>query len=577
MVHKGLIQETKTNKSYFFIVVVLSLISGAFAVLQAGYLAKIIHAVFMEGADLAEVAFWLGALAVIISCRAGVVWWIEVAAHRLAAKVKTDLREKLVAHLLALGPLYIARQETGSLVNLLTDGIENMEAYFARFLPQLFSAALVPLLVLAVVFPHDTAAGWLMVATAPLVPFFMILIGKLAEQKNKQQFDRLARLSAHFLDVLQGLTTLKIFGRSKEQVTVIARMAGDFRDTTLAVLRIAFLSALVLELIATISTALVAVTVGLKLLFAETVFIRAFFVLLLAPEFYLPLRLLGTHFHAGMAATTAADQIYTILSTPLPDRPSGARELIKQEQVSLVFDNVHFAYDHGTRPALNGASFTVHAGEKAALVGPSGAGKSTVAALLLGFAHLDQGSIKVNGVPLTEINRSDWLANVAYVPQQPHIFYGTVADNIRFGLTATREEIIEAAIEAGAHDFISQLPQGYDTVVGEGGRSLSGGERQRLAIARAFLRNAGFIILDEATAGLDPRTEAAVQQAARKLLSGRTAIVIAHRLTTVYACDKIIVLQEGQVTESGSHNELMAKEGVYRQMVTAFRGVQWEN
>jgi len=575
MVDKRLVGEVKQYKQLFFTLVGLGLGGGILVVVQADTLTKIIDGVFLGNLGLADVWVWMALLLVVMVVRAAFIWLNETLSHRLAARIKSSLRERLVKHLLALGPVQISGEQSGELISLLVEGVENIEPYFAKYLPQLFAAVLVPLLILGIVTPLDTLTAGILLITAPLIPLFMMLIGKLAEQKNKRQWETLSRLSAHFLDVLQGLTTLKIFGRSAEQAQVIARMSGQFRDATLDVLKIAFLSALVLELVATISTALVAVTVGLRLLYYKLTFSQAFFLLLLAPEFYLPLRQLGTHFHAGMAGTTVAERVYSVLSRPLDWRKQDRQpiSLSRQTHLCVEFEDVHYAYQGGDRPALKGLSLTIGAGEQVALVGPSGAGKSTVASLLLGFIAPTAGRIRVSGIPLCQIKRSDWLAQVAFVPQAPHLFYGTVADNIRLGRQdAPLEAVIEAARAAGADSFICKLPNGYNTVVGEGGHGLSGGERRRLAIARAFLKDAPFLILDEATAGLDPQTEAEVQQSLKGLMTGRTVLVIAHRMTTVYNADRIVVLNDGQAAERGRHAELMEKQGLYYQLVTAFRG-----
>ena len=572
MVHKVLLGEVKNHFRRLLAVVVVSVVNGCLAVGQAWLIAVIINKVFLGNGDLGDVQIWLGLLAALIVIRAVFVWLGDKVAHSLADCIKQDVRQRVINRLCALGPVPLTSRHSGDLVNMLTEGIENLEAYFARYLPQLVTAALVPILILGVVAVYDQVSALLMVVSAPLIPFFMVLIGRAAEKLNKQQWETLSRLNAHFLDVLQGLTTLKLFGRSKEQTAVIARMAGDFRDTTLRVLRVAFLSSLTLELIATISTALVAVTVGVKLLFGELEFSGAFFVLLLAPEFFLPLRQLGTHFHAGMAGAAAAEQIYRILAIPEPSQAAGSLQLSANGAVSVSFDDVHFSYAPNLQPALNGVSFTIGAGERVALVGATGAGKTTIAGLLLRFIDHSAGRILVNGHELTRIDREGWLANVAYVPQNPHLFSGTVADNIAFGQSVSREAIEAAAAQAQAHGFISQLPQGYDTVVGEGGRSLSGGERQRLAIARALLRGSPFVILDEATANLDPHTEELIGQALDKLLAGRTALIIAHRLTTVRKADRILVLKAGRVAEMGTHDELINRQGEYFQLATAFRG-----
>ncbi len=574
MVDKRLFGQLTQYKKQFCSLIFLGVLGGGLVVLQADYLAKIINGVFLNKRTLAGVEVWMGYLLFIMALRSGVVWCMEVTAHKLAANIKRDIRQRVLEGLLALGPIYARSQQLGELVNVLVDGVENLEPYFAKFLPHLFTAILVPVVIVSWVLPLDIGTAVILVVTAPLIPIFMILIGRMAENANKKQWETLSRLSAHFLDVLQGLTVLKIFGRSIEQIQVVSRMSTEFRTTTLQVLKIAFLSALVLELVATISTALIAVTIGLKLLYFKMDFYQAFFILLLAPEFYSPLRQLGSHFHAGMAGVAAGERIFNILSlTQHQASNKGTKAFPRQKQVEIVVKDVHYAYKEGERPALQGVSLEIKPGQQVALVGTSGSGKSTMASLLLAFMSPDKGAIYINGINLKEMRREDWLAHVAFVPQAPHLFYRTVADNIRFGKEGASEaDVICAAKNASAHDFIMMLPKGYDTVVGEGGQSLSGGECKRLAIARAFLQDAPFLLLDEATAGLDPHNEGIIDEALTRLKVGRTVLIIAHRLTTVYQADTIVVLEGGQAVEKGQHTGLLESKGLYYQLVTAFRG-----
>ncbi|HSR35399.1 MAG TPA: thiol reductant ABC exporter subunit CydD, partial [Anaerolineae bacterium] len=552
----------------------LGLLGGIAIVGQAGLLSRAVSQVFLDGYTLSQVSRLLLAFLVLSLVRAAFTWGGEVAANAVAARVKRDLRAQLAAHLLALGPAYIRGERSGELTNTVVEGVEALDAYFRQYLPQLALAALVPVTVLFFVFPIDWVSGLIMLLTAPLIPVFMILIGGVADALTRRQWTSLSRMSAHFLDMLQGLATLKLFGRSREQIRAIARMSDQYRHATMGVLRVAFLSALVLEMVATISTAVVAVQMGLRLLYGHLSFEQGFFVLLLAPEFYLPLRLLGTHFHAGMQGVAAAQRIYEVLGTEA--RVKAGDELDPATSTStltlnLNLKDVHYAYDDGQRPALNGLSFDIFAGEKVAIVGPSGAGKSTVASLLLRFIDPDRGTISVDGRPLSELPPRAWRQQVAWVPQEPYLFHTTVAESIRLARPgATSEEVEHAARQAHAHAFIRALPQGYDTVIGERGARLSGGEAQRIALARALLKDAPLLILDEATANLDPEIEAQVQEAMERLLQGRTALIIAHRLTTVYRADRILVMDQGCIVEEGDHTTLLQQGGLYRSLVQAY-------
>lgn len=575
-VDKRLLPRALLARLDLVLTVGLGLSVGVVVIGQAWLLSQAVSQVFLGGSTLAEVQGLLAGLLVLSLARFGLAWASDVAAGRLARTVKHDLRMRLTSHLLNLGPAYARGERSGELTNTVVEGIEALDAYYRQYLPQLAIAALVPLAVLLFVFPLDWISGLVLLLTAPLIPLFMVLIGNMADGLTKRQWISLSRMSAHFLDVLQGLTTLRLFGRSREQIRTIAQISDRYRRTTMGVLRVSFLSALVLEMVGTLSTAVVAVQIGLRLLGGQLSFQEGFFVLLLTPEFYLPLRMLGARFHAGMAGVAAAQRIFEILDTSpaLPEsatRGVGAADL--PARLHLSVSDVHYAYDDGQRPALRGISFEVPAGQRVALVGPSGAGKSTVAYLLLRFIEPDGGSIKVGGRPLCDFPRGPWREHVAWVPQNPHLFYGSVAENIRLARPdATPDEVTWAARQAHAHSFIAALPQGYETTVGERGARLSGGEAQRIALARAFLKDAPLVILDEATANLDPETEELIRESMGRLLEGRTTLLIAHRLSTVHGCDRVLVMDGGRVVEEGTHSTLVERGGLYKRLVGAYGG-----
>ncbi|MET0066425.1 MAG: thiol reductant ABC exporter subunit CydD [Candidatus Thiodiazotropha sp.] len=555
--------------------VVFGLLSGWLLILQAGCLAQAVSGVIFEQQTLSDVMPWLWALLAIFLIRAGLAWASEWAAHAAAQQVKLSLRKTLYDRLRRLGPAWLSEQRTGDMVNTLSDGIEALEAYYARFIPAIALTALVPVSILLFVFPIDWISGLVMLGTAPLIPLFMILIGKGAERRNQKQWQQLAHMSAHFLDVIQGLTSLKLFNASRREAAMIARISDDYRKTTMSVLRLAFLSSFALEFFSTVSIAIVAVLIGFRLFWGELDFLYGFFVLLLAPEFYLPLRNLGTHYHARMAAIGAAENMLKVLEAPVTAYPAGqAYDKPLTGPVGLTLEAVGYTYPDGRR-ALDGLDLAIEPGEHIALVGPSGAGKSTLLNLLLGFVPLQEGCIRVNGEPLHSLDPREWRENLAWVPQRAHLFQGTLADNIRLARPDADQASVEAAAkQAHAHAFIQQLPDGYQTQIGEGARGLSGGQIQRLALARAFLKDAPLVILDEATAHLDPDSEEMVRQAIGELARGRTLIMVAHRLITVRHLPRILVLDQGRLVESGTHTALMAQQGVYQRIASAYSGAQ---
>lgn len=547
-------------------------IDGLLILLQAWLLALTISAVAIDGDGLAAMWPWLWGLLGVFAARALAAALTEIVGFAAAARIKFELRAELVAHVQALGPHWTRTQRSGELANTLTDGVEALEKYYAAYLPQIALAAFVPVVILLFVFPLDWVSGLILLITAPLIPFFMILIGKGAEQLNQRQWRRLARMSAHFFDAIEGLTTLKLFNASRREAEVVARISDDYRRSTMAVLRMAFLSSLVLEFLATLSIAVVAVYIGFRLYYGHMHFLPGLFVLLLAPEFYKPLRNMGTQYHARMEAIGASERIVDLLNITAPEPRTVRTGLQGDQSITVTFENVGFSYV-ADQPVLEGVNFTLTHGQRIALVGPSGAGKTTLGQLLLGFMEPQSGRICINGIDLRALSQEAWLLKVAWLPQRPTLFHGSILDNIRLGLPdADFAAIRRAAALANAAEFIERLPQAYATSVGDRGQGLSGGEVQRIALARAFLKDADVVVLDEASASLDPETEALITESVERLARDRALLVIAHRLDTVRRADHILVLDRGRIVEQGNHATLLQQAGLYADLLSLYRG-----
>lgn len=548
----------------------LNMLGGTLIILEAVCLADIVDKAFLGGGGLPSLSLPLSLLLGVLACRAIVHGISEHVSAKLALRMKDDLRGRLVRKLAELGPHYAQGERSGELISTVTEGVEQLEVYYAKYIPQLAQTMFIPLAIGGVVLGVDWFSAIILAVTMPLLILFMILVGMTAKVKADRQYRTLGRLSGHLHDVLRGLTTLTIFNRSKAQIGIISRMSEAHRKATMGTLRLAFLSAFVLELFATLSTAVVAVFLGLRLIEGQIGFEFAYLVLLLTPEFYLPVRALGTQFHSSTNGLSAADRIYAILEAEPPgyaDREDGVRLMERREGYRIVFDRVSVRYAEEKEFALHDVSFTWEPGEHVALIGPTGAGKSTILSLLQGFIRPSEGRITVDGVDLAELSMSWWRQQLAVLAQRVHLFPGTVADNIRLADTgATDQRVIEAAVTAQADAWIRMLPDGYDTQLGESAR-LSGGQAQRIGLARALLKDAPLTLFDEPTSGLDRDSEEALRLALARGLTGRMALTVAHRLESVQSADRIIVLEHGRVAEIGSPAELAAADGLYAAML----------
>ena len=555
-----LLRNASAARGHLLLTVALGLAGTGLILAQAGLLARVLASA-AAGAGIAALSGPLIALLAVLAARAGTSYGGEVASLRAAATIKSQLRRKVVAHVLRLGPAWLGGQQAGELATLSTRGLDGLDAYFARYLPQLVLACLVPVAVLVRVAVADWISAVVIAATLPLVPVFAILVGLHTKAQTRQQWTLLARLSGHFLDVVEGLPTLKVFGRAKAQADVIAAVTDAHRAATMRTLRVAFLSAFVLELAATLATALVAVEVGLRLLAGHLDFQTALLVLLLTPEAFLPLRAVGAQFHASIEGATAAERAFAILDTPLPAQlaPADARPAASPIPPAAAADlrrdtirlhEVTLTYPGRDRPALDQVSLAIRPGEHITLTGPSGAGKTSLLALLLRFTEAGSGTIEAGRADLAAIPAAAWRAQIAWVPQHPHLFAGTAAQNIALGRPDAGRAAVTAAAElAGAASFIDELPAGYDTQLGERGLRLSAGQRQKIAIARAFLRDAPLLLLDEPTAHLDPISAAGIREALGVLMAGRTVLHVTHRGGWAPGTDRVLVLDHGRLTQ----------------------------
>jgi len=573
---KELNKLAKQQKSSMMTLYGTSLLMGGVVIGQAYLLVSIVNKMFIEGAGFQDIFPMLGALLLILVGRAALTYVNGRTGIRMASKVKSDLRKRLL-NKWAKNPLQASIQgQSGQKVSTMMDAVDGLDGYYSQYVPQRIQTTIVPLILLITIFTEHFYTGLIMVITAPFIPLFMAIIGVMTKNKSEKQMDKLTAFSGRFLDTLQGLTTLKLLGRGKQQKEGIRSASLDFREATMEVLKTAFLSSLMLEFISMLSIGLIALEVGLRLVVFESIsFFTAFFVLVLAPEFYLSLKELGQAFHTGRGSMGAAKKVMEELEEK--DRPVhwGEKELESiGTSATMELRTVGFSYgDKGF--VLQSISAVFPPGSQVAIVGHSGAGKTTLLHLLAGLLDPSEGDIVIDGYSRSEYRESDWFDQLSYISQNPYLFSGTISENIAVGGRegVTREEIEYAAEKAGISQMIAGLDKGFDTPIGEAGRGLSGGEKQRIAIARAFLKKPSIILFDEPTTGLDLKTEGILQASIQELSKDSTVITVAHRLHTIREADQILFLENGKLSGIGNHEELMKSSSRYHEMVTAQQGV----
>ena len=516
---RRLLKYARSTRTFLIASVFVQAIQALLIVAQALLLASVIVRAFTEGADLAAVMPTVVQLGAVIAARALTAFLAEWLAHRTAATAISELRMAAWRHMMSLGPAWLAGKRTGELAQLLVRGVGGLEAYYARYLPQLVLAVVVPLIVGVAILTEDVLAAVIVALTVPLIPVFMILVGWVSQARVDRQWRWLAVLGNHFLDVVEGLPTLKAFNRAQHQVGQIRQVGDEHRRSTMGVLRVTFLSALVLELLSTLSVALIAVSIGVRLVEGNMTLMAGLTVLILAPEVYLPLRMVGQHFHAAAEGAEAADRVFAVMEQEPPT--TGSADLVAAE-ADIRLEGVALGYDG--QDVVSGLSAVIPAGDITVINGPSGAGKTTVLNGLLGFIKPSTGRILIGEQDLADIEVRQWWSHIAWVPQSPQLLPTSLRENLTMGGDLDVREVL-AQVRLGA--WVDALPDGLETIIGEGGRPVSVGQARRIALARALLRRSRVLMLDEPTAGVDPESEAAILAVLRTVPA--TVIVVGHR------------------------------------------------
>ncbi|MCR8842510.1 thiol reductant ABC exporter subunit CydD [Paenibacillus sp. SC116] len=590
-------QQMSSQRKSMALLTVISLALGAAIVSQAALLAEAVQRIFVESASFSSIIVLLSILLAVMAARTLLSYGNGKVGLQMAATAKTNMRAAVLQSLTHASMPSTLRGQTGGKVSIALDAVDEADSYFSLYMPRMMEAAIIPILILVVTFTQHANTGFIMLFTAPFIPIFMILVGLKTKNKSEEKYEELAQFSGTFLDSLQGLVTLKIFGRAHRQQKEIERSSLSYRDATMGILKIAFTNTFMLESIVMLSIGIVALELAIQLLvFKSMTFHTAFLVLLLVPEFYSQLKNMGTAFHSGRTSMGAIRKVEQMLaetggeSSSLnnqeevdtsSDGINGMAQLDKFQTIhtdllplppSIELDNVRFKYAPDSFE-LEAGPISLGPREHIAIVGKSGSGKTTLLHLIAGLLKPESGTVQVNGIPLSQYDEAAWFKHVSYITQHPYIFSGTFAENISIGAgrNVSRAQIEQAAEDAGLAELVAQLEQGLDTLVGEGGRGLSGGEKQRLALARAFLKRPAIILFDEPTVGLDLHTERVLQRSIAKLAKTATMITVAHRLYTIQQADNILFMDNGVLVDSGRHDELLERLPQYAEMVDVQR------
>ncbi|TCV31925.1 heme ABC transporter permease/ATP-binding protein CydD [Vibrio crassostreae] len=572
--NKWLKQQSKLAKRWLMIAISLGVLSSVFLIAQAALLASILHQLIIENVDKSELVGHFAGLALSVVGRAGCTWGREIAGYRCGEQIRVYIRQLILDKLRELGPAYIKGKPAGTWATLLLEQVEDMQDFFSRYLPQMSLSVMIPFIILVVVFPVNWAAGLIFLLTAPLVPMFMALVGMKAADANRKNFKALQRLSGHFYDRLQSMTTIRLFDRTSAETEVLKGASEVFRTRTMDVLKIAFLSSAVLEFFTSISIAMTAVYFGFtyigELNFGHygvgiTLF-AGLFILILAPEFYQPLRDLGTFYHAKQQAVGAAESIVEFLETDITKVKSGNTQLDSAQGINIEAQDLKVLSPEGVQ-LVGPISFALNTRQSTALVGPSGAGKTSLINAILGFMPYE-GSLKINGVELRDLDLASWRKTISWVGQNPLLLHGTIRDNVTLGKHDITDQVVENALEQSfANEFVNE--HGLDYMISDRSGGLSVGQSQRLALARAMIQDGQFWLLDEPTASLDTRSEQLVMKGINSNIESRTALLVTHQLAPLQSVDNIMVMRDGGLVEQGHYSQLSTAGGLFEEMLNA--------